>query len=139
MNYNMWNCQTANWTNSMHTVQVRGKAVTLQPWQALRVPEGWGSQISRQSAHKGGNVVSYVLAAFTPRKYSWYLFLLEAESSPWPQCGQKDCVNEKLNYTKTFEVGRENKGMLLYVFQQKLNYTNLFTRFTKKSNSFHTE
>jgi len=28
-----------------------------------------------------------------PRKYSWYSFLLEAESTPGPQCGRKDYVN----------------------------------------------
>jgi homogentisate 1,2-dioxygenase len=26
----------------------------------------------------------YVLAAFTPRRYSWYSFLLEVESTPGP-------------------------------------------------------
>jgi hypothetical protein len=28
-------------------------------------------------------------------KYSWYSFLLEAESTPGPQCGRKDYVIEK--------------------------------------------
>jgi hypothetical protein len=31
----------------------------------------------------------YAPAAFTPRKYSWYSFLLQAESTPWPWCGRK--------------------------------------------------
>jgi hypothetical protein len=30
-----------------------------------------------------------------PKKYSWYSFLLEAESTPGPQCGRKDYVKEK--------------------------------------------
>ena len=30
-----------------------------------------------------------------PKKYSWYAFLLEAESTPGPYCGRKDYVNEK--------------------------------------------
>jgi len=34
-------------------------------------------------AQDGGKFVSfYAPAAFTPRKYSWYSFLLEAESTP---------------------------------------------------------
>ena len=39
--------------------------------------------------------VVIVTAAFNPRKYSWYSFLLEAESTPGPQCGRKDYVYEK--------------------------------------------
>ena len=36
----------------------KGKAIPLQNWKALRVPGGRGSQISRQSVHEGGMVVS---------------------------------------------------------------------------------
>jgi hypothetical protein len=32
------------------------------------------------------------------RKYSWYTFLLEAESTPGPLCGRKDYVNEKFQW-----------------------------------------
>jgi len=49
--------------------------------EALRVPGSWGSQISRQLAHEGGKVSSTHRPPLPPRKYSWYLFLLEAEST----------------------------------------------------------
>jgi len=58
---------------------IKDKAVPLQAW---RGPEG-----SRKlrfpdfmtTAQDGGR-----LSAFTPRKYSWYSFLLEDESTPGP-------------------------------------------------------
>ena len=52
------------------------------PWgfQEVRAP-----RISRQSAHEGDKVVSPTRRPpFSPRKYSWYSFLLEAESTPGP-------------------------------------------------------
>jgi hypothetical protein len=68
---------------------VKGKAVPLQTWggpegsRKLRFPD------FMTTAQDGGKVVSLMHRpplppGNTPRKYSWYSFLLEAESTPGP-------------------------------------------------------
>ena len=86
--------------NLWQTLQV--KQSHYRPGQDLSVPRGWGSQISRQSAHEGSKVVSPTYRPpLPPRKYCWYSFLLEAESTPEPQCGRKDYVNKKIPVTSS--------------------------------------
>ena len=73
---------SAPWSN--RPPMVKGKAVPLQAWtgqqgsRKLRLPD------FVTTAQDGGKVVSLTQAAFTPRKYSRYSFLLEAESTPGP-------------------------------------------------------
>ena len=63
----------------------KGKAVPLQAWSGpqgsrkLRFPD------FMTTAQDCGKVVSLTQpSAFTPRKYTWYSFLLETESTPGP-------------------------------------------------------
>jgi hypothetical protein len=79
---------------------VNVKQPHYRPEQALRVPEVWGYQISRQSAHEGDKVVSpNQRPPLSPRKYSWYSFLLEVESIPGPRGGRKNLCQWKILMT----------------------------------------
>ena len=66
-------------------IKKKGKSVPLQAWSG---PEGFRKLKLPDfvtTAQHGGKVVSLThQPPFTPRKYSWYSFLLEAESTPGP-------------------------------------------------------
>ena len=74
--------------------------------QTLRVPGGGGSYNARQSsAHNGGKVLSLThRLPLPPRKYSLYSFLSEAESTPGPQYGRRDYINDT--------IGNRNRHLL---------------------------
>ena len=58
--------------------------------------EAEAPRISRQSAHEYGQFVRSTHRPPLPSKrYPWYSFLLEAESTPEPYCGRKNKVNER--------------------------------------------
>jgi len=64
-------------------MDLKGNAIPVQAWAGPWVPGGRGSsQISRQSGHEVGKCfIPTHLSPLSPRKYSWYSFMLEAEST----------------------------------------------------------
>jgi hypothetical protein len=80
-------------------IYYEGKAT---PLQALTGPEGSRRlmipDFKTIDTWRWQGCQPYVPATFTPRKYSWYSFLLEAESTPGPWCSQKEYVNEKFQW-----------------------------------------
>jgi hypothetical protein len=68
-----------------------GKVIPVHAVEAPRVARDRSSHICRHSANKcRQGRQPYAPAAFYPPEKSWYSFLLEAESTPGPQCGWKD-------------------------------------------------
>ena len=80
----------------------QGKGIPLQDWttpeisRKLRIPD-----FKTIGTWRWYGCQPYAPAAFTPltpQEYSWYSFLLKAESTSGPQCGRKDYVKEKFQW-----------------------------------------
>ena len=66
-------------------VKVKVKQSHYRPGQTPRVPGGWDSQISRQSAHEGGKVVSPIhRPSLLPRAIAWQEGLCQWKSPMTP-------------------------------------------------------
>ena len=71
--------------NSNAKQTCKGKPIPLQAWAGPERSRSLRLQVSRRSAQEGVKVVHPThRPPLPPRKYSWYSFLLEAESTPRP-------------------------------------------------------
>ena len=74
-----------------------GKPIPLQSYYRPRRFQGVETLRFRDNRHMKVVRASapHTRRPYAPRKYSWYSFLLETESTPGSQCSRKDYVNEK--------------------------------------------
>jgi hypothetical protein len=78
----------------------KGKAVPLQAWSSLEGSRKLRFPDLLTTAQDGGKVVSHTHRPhLPPRKFSWYSFLLEAESTPGPYVKSEVLCQWKLPVT----------------------------------------
>ena len=110
-------------SNTLHREQVLENTVVQVeqslciPGQVPRVPGGWGSQISRQSAHEGGTVVSPTNRLPLPHeKYCWYTFLSQTDSQ---------CTARRIESMKNSDDTTGNRTCNLLAYSpEKFGHTN---------------
>ena len=73
----------------------KDKAVPLQARRDPEVSRKLGFPYFVTTAQDGGRLSALRTGRLYPRKYSWYSFLLEAESTPGPYCDRKDFMSMK--------------------------------------------
>jgi len=81
----------------------QGKAVPLQAWSGPEVSRKLRFPDYMTTAQDAGKVVSLTYRTHTSRKCSWYSFLLEAESTPGPQCDRKEFMSNKTSNNTSWD------------------------------------
>jgi hypothetical protein len=105
----MW---VTNFHNSQATLAIRNNFVNVQSlaWTRSHLQNSEAVSITyadqsvklshyrpEEAFRDPGGCQPYAPSVFTPRKDSWYSFLLKAESTPGPLCGQTDQVIENFS------------------------------------------
>jgi len=81
--------------SSLRVACCKGKAIPLQAQKGPEASRKLRFKDFVTTAQDGGRFQPYAPAAFTPKKCSWYSFLLEAESTPGPQRDRKNFMSMK--------------------------------------------
>ena len=77
---------------------IKDNEIPVQAWTGPGVSKKYGLPDFKTVGTRRRQVVSPELRPpLLPRKYSWYSFLSEAESTPGPWGGRKDYVNGKFD------------------------------------------
>ena len=75
---------TKKTTELINEVKLKVKQSRYRPGLAQGFLGGYDYQISLQRHRMVAGCQPYAPATFTPKKFSWYSFLFEAESTPGP-------------------------------------------------------
>ena len=76
-------------------LKCKGKAVPLHAWTGPECSRKLSFPDFVTMAQDDGRLSALHASLLYPRKYSWYLFVLQAESTPGPYCDRKDFMSLK--------------------------------------------
>jgi hypothetical protein len=113
-----WNERSPH-SNKMEIIHITCNLKKSSPVTGLGWPRGFQEVKIPRVLDKGTGwwwvCQPYAPAAFTSRKYSWYSFLLEAESTAGPWCDQKDLCQLKIPWHHLGKI-KTNKSIILPAF-----------------------
>jgi hypothetical protein len=101
----------------MIIIKVKIKQSHYRPGQVLRIPGGWGSQISRQWAHEGGKLVSPKHRPPLPQKTFMVLISVRGWVDPRAMVRPEGLCQWKIRMTQS-RIERANFGVVAKCLNQ---------------------